>query len=87
MSGDSGNQAPRAHRLSSVAQMLLGEVQETNGAVLTPWQTTGQGRFGLNGAGLAECPRCRGSFVEVLTGLCSFVWSMLASRALQQILT
>uniref|UniRef100_A0A7S1DJP2 Uncharacterized protein n=1 Tax=Hemiselmis andersenii TaxID=464988 RepID=A0A7S1DJP2_HEMAN len=27
----------------------------------------GQGRFGLNGNGLAECPRCRGSFVEVLT--------------------
>jgi hypothetical protein len=27
----------------------------------------GQGRFGLNGNGLAECPRCRGNFVEVLT--------------------
>lgn len=27
----------------------------------------GQGRFGQNGAGLAECPRCRGNFVEVLT--------------------
>lgn len=28
-----------------------------------------QGRFGVNGAGVAECPRCRGSFVEVLTEL------------------
>eukprot|EP00960_Hanusia_phi_P031737 749461-Hanusia_phi.AAC.1 len=27
----------------------------------------GQGRFGVNGAGVAECPRCRGNFVEVLT--------------------
>lgn len=26
-----------------------------------------QGRFGLNGSGVAECPRCRGTFVEMLT--------------------
>jgi len=37
--------------------------------VLTYYLPCAQGRFGVNGAGLAECPRCRGSFVEVLTGL------------------
>ena len=47
---------------SLAASTLRGVISSGPSAFLA-----GQGRFGLNGNGLAECPRCRGNFVEVLT--------------------
>jgi hypothetical protein len=59
-------QNPGCHNISNHSSMLnrfcRGVISSGPSAFLA-----GQGQFGLNTNGLAECPRCRGNFVEVLT--------------------